>query len=386
MHKIRNICVVTGTRAEYGLLYWLMKLIKKNKNYNLQLVVTGAHLSKKHGNTYKQIINDGFKIDQKIKILNSDNPKGIAESTGLALKLFGKCYSKLKPDLLILLGDRYELMAAAYAALIINIPITHIHGGEVTRGAIDEATRHSITKMSHLHLTAAQKYRKRVIQLGEHPSRVHVVGGMGIESIKRLRLYSKTQLQKKLKIRLGKKNLIVTFHPVTLENKSYLDQINVLISALEHFEDIKLIFTQTNADTHGNKIGNIIEKYVERTSQKNLLIKSMGQKLFLSTLKHVDGIIGNSSSGLLEAPSFKIGTINIGDRQTGRIKAKSVIDCANNRVQIIKAINRLYSKRFQKSLVKTVNPYDKGIASSKCLKIIENTSFENIVKKDFYDM
>ena len=387
MKKIKKICVITGTRAEYGLLYWFMKSVKEDKSLELQIIVTGSHLLKEHGHTYKKIINDQFKIDKKINIsVKSDSPEDIAESAGLALKGFGKAYKKLNPDLIVLLGDRFELLAAAYASIIANIPIAHMHGGEVTRGAIDEATRHAITKMSHIHFTATYEYKKRVVQLGEHPETVHVVGGMGIENIRKLKLYDKKELEKKIKVNFFKKNLLVTYHPVTLENDDTIIQIIALLSALDEFKDIGIIFTQSNADTNGGIIRKAINQFVKKNSERSIIIKSMGQKIFLSTLKYIDGIVGNSSSGLLEAPSFKIGTINIGDRQTGRIKSKSVIDCKNNKKSIIGAIKKLYSVEFQKLLVKSTNPYDKGISSKKCLSVIKKTNFKNILKKNFYDI
>ena len=387
MKKIKKICVVTGTRAEYGLLYWFMKAIKNDKSLHLQIIVTGSHLMAEHGNTYKVIIKDGFKIDRKISILSSsDKPENISESTGVALKGFGNAYKRLRPDLVVLLGDRFELLSAAFAANISNIPIAHMHGGEITRGAFDDAIRHSITKMSHIHFTATNEYKKRVIQLGENPSNVHLVGGMGIENIKKLKLYKKEELEKILKINFSKKNLLITYHPVTLENSETESQIVSLLKALDNFKDINFIFTQTNADTNGRIIRKKINEFIKKNNKRSIMIKSMGQKFFLSTLKYVDGIIGNSSSGLLEAPSFKIGTINIGDRQTGRVKSKSIIDCDNSKKSIISSINKLYSSEFKKVLYRVKNPYDRGSASKKCVMIIKKTRLKNILKKNFYDI
>ena len=382
----RKICVVTGTRAEYGLLYWLMKEIENDLNLQLQLIVTGMHLSPEFGLTYKEIEKE-FKIDKKIEmILSSDTPIGISKSMGLAQISFSEAYEDLKPDIIVVLGDRYEIFSAVSAAMIARIPIAHLHGGEATQGLIDEPIRHSITKMSHLHFTATKEYKNRVIQLGEHPSRVFNVGGMGIENIKRLKLLSKEEFEKSINFKLNKKNILVTFHPVTLENSTAKEQFQELLDAIDELEDTNIIFTKANSDTDGRIINQMIDEYVDKNPHKSIGFTSLGQQRYLSALQYVDAVVGNSSSGLAEAPSFKIGTINIGDRQKGRIKASSVIDCEPNKSSIKQAFNKLYSKEFQKTLANTVNPYGDGCVSKKIVDILKSVDLENILKKSFYDL
>lgn len=383
---MRKICVITGTRAEYGLLYWLMKEIEADPDLELQLIVTGMHLSPEFGLTYKTVEKD-FKINKKIEmLLSSDTPIGISKSMGLAQISFAEAYDELKPDIVVVLGDRYEIFAATAAAMVSRIPIAHLHGGETTEGAFDEAIRHSITKMSHLHFTATDEYRKRVIQLGESPDRVFNVGGLGIENIKRLNLMSKNEFEKSINFELNTKNLLVTFHPVTLEDSTTEQQFKQLLSALDVLENTNLIFTKANSDTDGRIINNLIDEYVNHNPDKSVAFASLGQLRFLSALQFVDGVVGNSSSGLAEAPSFKIGTINIGDRQKGRIKSSSIIDTQPNRQDILNAINQLYSEVFQKTLLTSKNPYGEGCASLEIIKIIKNTPLQNILKKSFYNL
>lgn len=382
----RRICVITGSRAEYGLLYLLIKRIDKDKDLDLQLVVTGMHLSSNFGMTYKEIEND-FKISKKIDInLSSDSTLGIINSISIALNSFLKTYNKIKPDIVVILGDRYEIFGAAIAATIARIPIAHIHGGERTEGAFDESMRHSITKMSHFHFAATNEYRNRIIQLGETPSKVFNVGGMGVEYIKKQKLLSKKAFEKSIKFELNKKNLLVTFHPVTLENKASKVQFQELLKAINELNDTNIIFTKTNSDTNGKIINKMIDEFVYRYPEKAKSFFSLGQLRYLSALKHVDACIGNSSSGLLEAPSFKIATINIGDRQKGRIKANSIIDCKPIKKDILSAINKVYSKNFQNLLSSTKNPYDGGESSQKIYKVLKSSNLKNILKKKFYDL
>ncbi len=382
----RKICVVTGTRAEYGLLYWLLKEIVADKDLELQLIVTGMHLSPEFGLTYKEIEKE-FKIDRKVEILSkNDSPSGICNSIGLASISFGRTFEELKPDMLIVLGDRYEILAVSIASMINRIPIVHLHGGEATEGLIDEAIRHSITKMSHLHFTATDEYKNRVIQLGEDPSRVFNVGGMGIENIKRLKLLTKDEFEKSIDFKLNKKNILVTFHPVTLENSTAKEQFKELLDAIDELEDTNIIFTKANSDTDGRVINTMIDEYVAKNSHKSIGFTSLGQLRYLSALQYVDAVVGNSSSGLAEAPSFKIGTINIGDRQKGRIKASSVIDCEANKNSILKTFNKLYSNEFKETLKTTINPYGNGCASKKIVEILKSVDLKNILKKSFYDI
>lgn len=382
----RKICVVTGTRAEYGLLYWLMKEIEADSDLELQIIVTGMHLSPEFGLTYKEIEKD-FKIDKKIEmLLSSDTSIGISKSMGLAQISFAEAYEELQPDIVVVLGDRYEIFSAVSAAMITRLPIAHLHGGETTEGAFDESIRHSITKMSHLHFTAADAYRNRVIQLGEHPERVFNVGGMGIENIKRLRLLSKDEFETSIDFQLNQKNILVTFHPVTLEKSTAKEQFQELLSAIDELKDTNIIFTKANSDTDGRIINQMIDEYVGKNSHKSIGFTSLGQLRYLSALQFVDATVGNSSSGLAETPSFKIGTINIGDRQKGRIKAYSVIDCEPNKEAIQKAFDKLYSQEFQESLQNVKNPYGDGCASLKIIKEIKKTELGNILKKSFYDL
>lgn len=382
----RKICVVTGTRAEYGLLYWLIKEIEEDKELELQLIVTGMHLSPEFGLTYKTI-EEEFKIDKKIEmLLSSDTAIGISKSMGLAQISFAEAYEDLQPDLLVVLGDRYEIFSAVSAAMIARIPVAHLHGGETTEGAFDESIRHSITKMSHLHFTAAQEYKNRVIQLGEDPKRVFNVGGLGIENIKRLQLLDKEEFEKSIDFKLNKKNILVTFHPVTLENSTAKEQFSELLNAIDTLEDTHIIFTKANSDTDGRIINSMIDEYVSQNSNKSVGFTSLGQLRYLSALQYVDAMVGNSSSGLAEAPSFKIGTINIGDRQKGRIMANSVINCVSDVKSISNAFRKLYSDDFSETLKSSVNPYGDGCASVKIIEELKKIDLEDILKKSFFDI
>ena len=382
----RKICVVTGTRAEYGLLYWLMKEIEVDNKLELQLIVTGMHLSPEFGLTYKEVEKD-FKIDKKIEmLLSSDTAIGISKSMGLAQISFAEAYEELKPDILVVLGDRYEIFSAVSSAMIANIPIAHLHGGETTEGAFDESIRHSITKMSHLHFTATDSYRNRVIQLGEHPNRVFNVGGLGIDNIKKLRLLSKEEFEKSIDFKLNKKNILITFHPVTLENSTAQEQFQTLLDVVNELEETNIIFTKANSDTDGRIINSMIDEYVSKYKDKSVVFTSLGQLRYLSALQYVDAVVGNSSSGLAEAPSFKIGTINIGDRQKGRIMADSVIDCDISKTSIVAGFKKLYSEEFKKLLLNSENPYGNGGASVTIKEIIKDIDLSNILKKQFYDL
>ena len=383
---IGKVCVITGSRSEYGLLRLLMQGIDTDPNLTLQIIATGSHLSKDFGLTYQEIENDGFKIDYKIEIQqHSDSPPDIAETMGRGISGCGRAIEELQPDLIVLLGDRYEILAAAAAALVAKIPVAHIHGGEVTAGAFDDALRHSITKMSNIHFVATEKSRKRVIQLGEDPNSVFLVGGLGVDAIKNIELLKREKLENKLGIKFLNKNLLVTFHPETLGSQAPEKQFEELLYALDFFEDTALIFTMPNADTGGKKIAEMIEKYV--AGQRNAYYyKSLGQKKYLSVLAQVDGVIGNSSSGLLEVPSFRKGTINIGDRQKGREQAKSVINCNPERRESGLALDKLYSTEFKVLLNCTINPYGVGGASEKIVAILREVSLKKSSQKIFYDL
>ena len=382
----RKICVVTGTRAEYGLLYWLMKGIDTDPELELQIIATGMHLSSEFGNTYQQIESDGFVIDKKIDIeLSSDSEEGISKSMGLGMIGFANAFNDLKPDLCIVLGDRFEIFSAVSAAMIAKIPIAHLHGGEATEGAFDESIRHSITKMSHLHFTATEEYKNRVIQLGEQPNKVFNVGGLGIDNINKLKLLSKADFENAIDFTFGKKNILVTFHPVTLENFTAKVQFQELLNSINKLENTKIIFTKANSDTNGRIINSMIDDYVA-INDNSIAFTSMGALNYLSALQFVDVVVGNSSSGLLEAPSFNIATIDIGDRQKGRIKADSVISCSPTQESIRSAFDKSYSEDFQNIVDNTKNPYGNGGASKIVVDIIKDFDLNGILKKIFYDL
>lgn len=382
----RKICVVTGSRADYGLLRWVMQGIKDDPELNLQVIATGMHLSPTFGLTYKVIEKDEFRIDAKVKILGaSDSPAAIAESMALALAGSARAFNELTPDLVVVLGDRFEIFAATAAALVAKIPVAHLHGGETTSGAFDEAFRHSITKMSHLHFVATDEYRSRVIQLGENPKNVYLVGGVGIDGIKNLTLLSRKELEAQLGIEFGAKSLLITFHPVTLDAESPEQQMKELLTALSHFNDTTLIFTMPNADTGGHALIKMIEAFVDQNKNARAFT-SLGQLKYLSCIACVDGVVGNSSSGLTEVPTFKKGTVNIGDRQLGRLQATSVINCEPIEKDIMRAIEGLYSHDFISKLAVTKNPYGEGGASVKVVKALREASLDGIVKKTFHDL
>jgi len=382
----RKICVVTGTRAEYGLLRSVMQGLKEDPALVLQVIATSMHLSPEFGLTYREIEKDGFKIDRKVEMLtSSDTPVGITKSMGLGMIGFADALQELDPDLLVVLGDRFEILAAVSAALVARIPVAHIHGGEVTEGVIDEALRHSITKMSHIHFVAAEEYRYRVIQLGESPDRVFLVGGLGVDAIARTPLMDRQALEVSLDLKFGPRNLLVTFHPVTLEHATAESQMSELLAAVADLKDTTLIFTMPNADTGGRALARMVDEFVEQHPSAHAYT-SLGHLRYLSCVAQMDGVVGNSSSGLLEVPAFKKGSINIGDRQRGRLQASSVINCRPERQAIKTALQRLYSAEFQASLNQVVNPYGQGGASDKILEIIRHYDYKETVKKTFYDL
>jgi len=378
-NKLRKICIVTTTRAEYGIMSNLIKKIELDDTLELQLFVSGTHLSGKFGNTYQEITSP---ITKKIDIEIEKEP---SHSMALAIEKFSSAFSDLIPDLILILGDRYEILAVAIAAMLNNIPIAHIHGGETTEGAIDEAIRHSITKMSHLHFATCEEYKKRIIQLGENPERVFNVGSLGVENIKNFNLLSKVELEKELGFKFDKKNLLVTYHPVTLENTSTEAQFKELLNALSKLQDTRIIFTKPNSDSGNQAIIELIDKYVINNSNA-VAFTSMGALRYLSTMQFVDAVVGNSSSGIIEAPSFKIATINIGDRQKGRIQANSVINCLPDKQNILSAINKIYTKDFKKTLIKVKNPYKQIHTSDKLIEVLKITDMNNILKKSFYNL
>jgi UDP-hydrolysing UDP-N-acetyl-D-glucosamine 2-epimerase len=380
----RKICVVTGTRAEYGLLYWLMKEIQADEDLQLQIIATGTHLSPEFGLTYKIIEADGFKIDEKVEmLLSSDTAVGITKSLGLATIGFADAYDRLKPDIVVLLGDRYEILAAAQAALITGLPIAHIAGGDTTEGAFDEAIRHSISKMAHIHFVTNELSAQRVRQLGENPQYIFNVGSPGIDYIKRVQLLNRSDLEKELEFRFQDKNLLVTFHPVTLDSVSSTEQLAELLTALDSLGNgMGVIFTKANADTQGRSINQMIDNYVSLHPETKAYT-SLGQVRYLSVISQVDVVVGNSSSGLYEVPSFGKPTVNIGDRQKGRLQAASVVNCEAEASEIIQAI----TYAFDMDCSNVQNPYGEGNSSIGMLSVLKNIpDYRALLKKQFFMM
>ncbi|RZK11044.1 MAG: UDP-N-acetylglucosamine 2-epimerase (hydrolyzing), partial [Flavobacterium sp.] len=363
-----KICIATGTRAEYGLLKPLIDEILNDSLLEFQLLVTGAHLSPEFGLTYQQIEKDGLKIDAKVEmLLSSDTPESIVKSMGLALIGFADALKNLNPDLLVILGDRYEMLAMSSAALIFKIPVAHIHGGEITEGAYDDAIRHSITKMSHLHFASTEEYKNRIIQLGENPEKAYNVGAIGLDNVLKINFLTKEELEESLNIKFNKYNYQVTFHPATLDAVSPREQFETLLSAIDDQEDSFFIFTKANADTDGRIINQLIDQYVAKNSHKATVFPSLGTLRFLSLIKVCDAIIGNSSSGIIEAPSLHTATINIGDRQKGRIQAEGVCNVGVDKHEILKAFEKVKTNDFQEIVKSVVNPYGKGEAAKAIL-------------------
>lgn len=385
---MRKICVVTGTRAEYGLLSRLMRMIKDSDKTQLQIIATNMHLSPKYGNTYLEIEKDGFTIDKKIPILEEgkDDANATLHSMSKALSGFADAYDELKPDMVVVLGDRYEILAAATAALIERIPIAHIHGGEITEGAYDDAIRHSITKMSHLHFTSTQEYRNRVIQLGEEPERVFYVGALGVENIKKLPLMSREEIEKEVKFKLDNQTILVTYHPVTLGSHTAEQDIKEFVAALEERKDLRVFFTMPNSDTGAQAIVDAINEFVLKNSDRAVAYKSLGILRYLSVMKYAGAVVGNSSSGLLEVPSFGIPTLNIGDRQKGRMAADSVLHCETDKESILKGLDTVMSTAFRQKAAQTCNPYDKEGTAQAIFDVISTYPLEQLKLKHFYDI
>lgn len=382
-----TVCVVTGARAEYGLLYWLMREISTAPDLRLQLVVTGMHLSPDFGLTYQQIEDDGFHIDAKVDmLLSSDSPVGVAKSLGLGVIGFADTFARLRPDVVVLLGDRFEVFAAAQAAMLARIPIAHIHGGETTEGAVDEAIRHSLTKMASVHFVAAEPYRQRVIQLGENPDRVFNVGAPGLDHIRRTPLLNRSEFEQAIDFRLVKVNFLVTYHPVTLAEEDPQKTTAALFAALDWFPDAHIIITKPNADAGGRIIADMIDAYARERQGRVLVAASLGQVRYLSAIRHVDAVIGNSSSGLIEVPAFQKPTVNIGQRQAGRLRAKSVIDCADDESSIATAIDRALSAEFRNSLNDVVSPYGSGNASLQMTQYLRTIRWDDVLVKRFHDL
>lgn len=382
-----KICVVTGTRAEYGLFYWLLKALDADPQFDLQLIVTGMHLSPEFGSTYQEIERDGFAISDKVEILLSgDSPAAITKSTGLALIGFADSFQRLQPDLILMLGDRFEALGAAQAAMFANIPIAHLHGGEATEGLIDEAVRHSISKMSHIHFAATAEYRQRLIQMGEQPHTVYNVGALGVESATKTELLSLAELEASIEFSLTEKFFLVTYHPVTLDVNEQQAGIEALFAAMDEFPDYQVLITFPNADTFGRQLIDAVKAYRNGQTQRVYLTESLGRVRYLSALEHCSCVIGNSSSGIIEAPSFNVPTVDIGSRQRGRARANSVLHSDNTQQAIRNAIERGLAMDPHTDASEFANPYDGGKTSERILETLKQISFDNLLKKRFYDI
>lgn len=384
----RKICVVTATRAEYGPLKALLEDIKNDSELELQIISTGTHLSPEYGLTNQQILNDGFFINKKIEILlSSDTAVGVSKSMGLAQISFAEAFEELKPDILLVLGDRYELIPIVTAANVSLIPVAHISGGEVTEGAIDELIRHAVTKLSHLHFTAMNEYSQRVIQMGEQPERVFTVGEVGLDNLLRMKLMSRDEFEESIGRQLNKKNILFTYHPVTTQDIYEVERdFNQILLGLEQLHDTLIIFTKANADVGGRLINKMIDEYVEKHSDRAIAFTSLGQLRYLSALQYVDAVVGNSSSGIVEAPSFKVATINIGDRQRGRVKAQSTLDIGVDAAELVSALQTINTSEFQARLAKVINPYGQGNSSRKVVDILKKVDLKMLKTKRFYDI
>jgi GDP/UDP-N,N'-diacetylbacillosamine 2-epimerase (hydrolysing) len=382
----KKIAVVTGTRAEYGLLYYLLKEIKADAAFDLQIIATCMHLSPEFGLTYQLIEQDGFYIDEKVEmLLSSDTSVGITKSVGLGLIGFADAFARLKPDVVVILGDRFETLAAAQAAMFARIPVAHIHGGELSEGAIDDAIRHSITKMSCLHFVAANPYRNRVIQMGENPDNVYCYGAPGLERIERMHLLDRKTLESALNFIFGETTFLITYHPATLDLDDN-DEMEAIFSAIDQFPRAKVIFTKANADEAGREINKKIDQYVFSNKSRCVSFTTMGDLHYLSALQFVSVVIGNSSSGLIEVPNFHKPTINIGTRQNNRLRSLSVIDCDGDKKAIISAINQALSVKFTEAIKKTKSIYIQDFTSSKIVSILKDRDLKQVIKKHFYDL
>lgn len=383
----RKICVVTGTRAEYGLLCRLMQEIQSDGRMELQIIATGAHLSPEFGMTYREIEKAGFVINEKVEmLLSSDTPVGVTKSMGLALVGFADAFARLMPDIVVVLGDRYEILAAAEAAMVANIPIAHIHGGEITAGAIDDSMRHAISKMAQLHFVAAPEYRKRVLQLGENPAHVYEVGAVGIDNIVGMALMPLRELEESLQFPLGDKFFLVTYHPVTIEAARQADALQNLFDALDLFPDYRILITKSNSDAGGREINRRLDEYTAARKERAACYASLGQLRYLSAMKYASAVVGNSSSGLLEAPVLKKPTVNIGSRQQGRLRSPSVIDCAEGKDAIAEALRKAVSAEFRRGLDNMAIPYADGKIARRIKDVLRDVELEGLFQKRFFDL
>lgn len=384
---MRKICVVTGTRAEYGLLSRLMRLIEESQDCQLQVVATNMHLLPEYGNTYHEIEQDGFRIDAKVPMKKpTDDAFGVIASMAEEMNGMNEALRRLSPDMVIILGDRYEMLVAATVAMLHHIPIAHLYGGEISEGAVDDRIRHSITKMSSLHFTSTEEYRKRVIQMGEQPERVFYVGAIGVENIKRVSLMGKTELESSLDFRFDNSTVMVTYHPVTLGTRTCADEIKDFFVALDTFPQLRVLFTMPNSDQGGDAIKDAVKSYCMAHPERCKCFSSLGMRRYLSALRHVCAVIGNSSSGLVEAPSAYIPTLNIGDRQKGRTRGASVYDCASDTASIITGLKTVLSEEFRKIACQAINPYEKEHTAQHIFDVIATYPLDILQQKSFYNL
>lgn len=382
---MRKICIVTGTRAEWGLLTRLAALIKASPDMELQIIATNMHLSKRYGLTYKEIEADGFEIDYRVPmdVDGIDSPATTVKSMSKAMAGFADAYQALKPDLLVVLGDRYEILIAVSAALIFKIPVAHLHGGEITQGAYDDAIRHAITKMSHLHFTSTEQYRQRVISMGETPEHVFNVGAIGVDNIKQIPLWSLEDTEQSLGgFKLNKSTILVTYHPVTLENNTAEQQIGELLAALDALPQLRVVFTMPNSDTGNQIIAERIEQWCSNNAARAVWFTSLGLVRYLSTLQYIGAVVGNSSSGIIEVPSFGIPTLNIGNRQKGRIAAASVVNCCPTADDIVKNLLTLIEKKSTFA----ANPYERPSTAQDIISVLSSTDLQRLTEKHFYNI
>lgn len=385
---LKKAAVVTATRAEYGMLKNVIDRIDKSEKLELCLMVTGTHFVPEYGMTIKEIEQDGYPIAERIDVLMaSDTPSAVSKTMGLTMMSFAEAFERQQPDCLVVLGDRYEILAVCSAAMNAGIPIIHISGGETTQGAIDESIRHCITKMSYLHFAGCETYRQRIIQLGEEPDRVYNFGDVGIESIRLVPAMTKQELEESINFSLDKPYMSVTFHPVTLEVQEAEAQMQELLAALENFGDMKFVITKANADAGGRRINKMIDSFVAE-HDNCAAYASLGIKRYVNLLRFSEGMIGNSSSGIREAPTIGVPTINIGNRQKGRLQADSILNCAPKKEEIIQAVRKSQTVEFREQARHTVNPYGDGNASERIVRTITDYLYENKIclEKKFYDV
>mgnify|MGYP002510150237 FL=1 len=385
---LKKIAVVTATRAEYGILKNVIDRIEKSEQLKLCLMVTGTHLVSEYGMTVREIEEDGYPIAERIDVLmSSDSPSSVSKTMGLVMISFAEAFERQKPDCLVVLGDRYELLAVCSAAMNAGIPIAHISGGETTQGAIDESVRHCITKMSYLHFPACETYRQRIIQLGEEPDRVYNFGDVGVEALRLVPEMTKQELEQSIGFALDKPYMSVTFHPVTLEVHEAEKQMRELLDALDEIHDMKFVFTKANADAGGRKLNEMMEAFAAE-HDNCVIFASLGMKRYINLLRYCDGIVGNSSSGIVEAPTLGIPTVNIGNRQKGRLQADSIINCVPDKTEILTAVRKSQTALFKDKAKHTVNPYGDGNTSEKIVQTITEYLYQDKIRleKKFYDV